>query len=900
MWIIVRKMLTGIVTVALAYLFLGRLSLLLAIPPGYAMAIYPPAGLALAAVLIGGYRLAPGVALGSLMLNLWITWETQQALSSTAWLLASTIALGAMLQASCGAYLVRRRLSYPIALNRQSEIVQFMLLAAPLACVINASVGIIALVAVGFMPVAAIFGNWLTWWGGDSLGVLVITPICLVLFGEPRALWKQRRYSVMLPQLLTLLLMIISFLFVRDWEQGRLAFEFNTRVQSLSTTFQSHLQSHVGAQRQVGTVFTSFPNLSREQFSKISAPLFTEHNELFAVQWAPRISDKERKVFEALLKEKQVARQNDMGIFEVDEGKNRRAAKTADLYFPLHYVVPEVENDDAFGFNMLSIPNRRRSVEQAIFTQQTIASEPLFLIKETQAKLSTLLITAVYNTEQHRASNPGNAENRSHSMTAVAGIIIGILRPGDVLNNLLNDTDKQEIKLRLADTSISATNSLLFFDNIEKTKAAFNFEQRIEFAGRSWILKAQPSDSYLANHTPWAAWSTLLGGMFFSALVGMYFLMISGRAFQIETLVLERTKQLRESEQKRLAILEHAADGILTVNSAGMICSCNRVAEISLGSTIQGLEGSSLENFFVDDHANGIALSKIIASTKNNAHALMEVQRIRPDGSHLALELAIATIQDQDEVLYIVVLHDLTERKRVDKIKGEFVSTVSHELRTPLTSIRGSLGLLVGGAMGDVPEKAMHLIKLANNNAERLHKLINDILDFEKLEYGGMLFKFSTHNIVEQVRRSQEYNIGYASNFGVRLELIGGQQENIYVKIDENRLMQILSNLISNAIKFSHQNSTVELEIEARGKQVRIIVRDHGIGIEQAFGEHIFKKFTQADASGTRKYAGTGLGLSLAKTMIEKMGGNIGFTSVVGEGSSFFIDLPIVEVEKSV
>jgi integral membrane sensor domain MASE1 len=174
------------ILLALAYLLFGRLALLLAIPPGFAMAIYPPAGIALGMVLVGGYRLLPGVAVGSFLLNTWISWETQNGLSPVALGLAATIATGAVLQAGFGVLLVKRVLGYPLTLDSNRDILQFMLLAGPFACLVNASVGVTALWSVGFMPVSAIWNNWATWWMGDTLGVIVFSPACLIyLVSQP-------------------------------------------------------------------------------------------------------------------------------------------------------------------------------------------------------------------------------------------------------------------------------------------------------------------------------------------------------------------------------------------------------------------------------------------------------------------------------------------------------------------------------------------------------------------------------------------------------------------------------------------------------------------------------------------------------------------------------------------
>ncbi len=207
--------------VCLSYLLLGRIALLLAVPPGYAMAIYPPAGLALAAVLIGGRRLLPSVGIGSLLLNVWISVDQQQQLTATSFSLLGVIAIGAMLQAWLGSWLIKKVVGYPQALDNNRSILQFMLLGGLLACTINSSIGVTALYLAGIVDSANVLNNWFTWWLGDTLGVLIIAPTGLILFGEPRSIWQARRFNVLLPLMLTLMLVVVVFVFVRNWEQDR-------------------------------------------------------------------------------------------------------------------------------------------------------------------------------------------------------------------------------------------------------------------------------------------------------------------------------------------------------------------------------------------------------------------------------------------------------------------------------------------------------------------------------------------------------------------------------------------------------------------------------------------------------------------------------------------------------
>jgi DNA-binding response OmpR family regulator/nitrogen-specific signal transduction histidine kinase len=240
----------------------------------------------------------------------------------------------------------------------------------------------------------------------------------------------------------------------------------------------------------------------------------------------------------------------------------------------------------------------------------------------------------------------------------------------------------------------------------------------------------------------------------------------------------------------------------------------------------------------------------------------------------------------------IAVIHDVTELKKTERLKNEFVSIVSHELRTPLTSIRGSLGLLVSGVMGEFPEKANKLLEIANNNCERLLLLINDILDIEKIEAGKMEFQLKMHDLNQVIKESITANTMYAEKFGVSIEF-KQPKSNPQVNVDSGRLMQVLSNLLSNACKFSPKGEKITVSMKKISSIVRVSVSDNGPGIPEEFQFRIFQKFSQADSSDTRGKGGTGLGLNISKTIIENMGGALNFFSKPNEGTTFYFDLPI-------
>jgi signal transduction histidine kinase len=240
------------------------------------------------------------------------------------------------------------------------------------------------------------------------------------------------------------------------------------------------------------------------------------------------------------------------------------------------------------------------------------------------------------------------------------------------------------------------------------------------------------------------------------------------------------------------------------------------------------------------------------------------------------------------------VTFDISELKASERIKDEFIATVSHELRTPLTSIHGSLGLLGGGVTGELSEDSARLVRIAQENCQRLVRLIDDILSIAKIESEKMQFHLQPVPIDDLIARAIEANQDFAKQYGVRLQARPGIRE-ARVLADMDRLMQVLTNLLSNAVKHSPRDGVVLVGVQRHDGYWRVSVVDNGPGIPESFRENIFSKFAQADGSDRRKGGGTGLGLSICKAIIDRLGGRIGFASESGVRTSFHFELPVMQ-----
>lgn len=271
-----------------------------------------------------------------------------------------------------------------------------------------------------------------------------------------------------------------------------------------------------------------------------------------------------------------------------------------------------------------------------------------------------------------------------------------------------------------------------------------------------------------------------------------------------------------------------------------------------------------------------------------------KLQNCKRNGELFWEEIHISAIRDNEGRIthFVAVKEDITERMQIERMKNEFISTVSHELRTPLTSIRGSLALVAGGVVGELPAAVKPLVEIAHKNSERLILLVNDILDMEKIEAGRMEFDMHPVRLMPMLEQALDANRAYAEQFKVTYELEGDLHD-VMVYVDANRLMQVLANLLSNAAKFSPPCDKVGVSVTSGSGRVRVAVSNHGSGIPEQFRSRIFQKFAQADSSDTRKKGGTGLGLSITKAMVEHMGGSIGFDSQPDVLTTFFVEFPV-------
>ncbi|MDD5176185.1 MAG: ATP-binding protein [Sterolibacterium sp.] len=367
----------------------------------------------------------------------------------------------------------------------------------------------------------------------------------------------------------------------------------------------------------------------------------------------------------------------------------------------------------------------------------------------------------------------------------------------------------------------------------------------------------------------------------------------------VSTRLQSQEKLLQENAGVTRLILDNVIDGIVTIDKFGMIQSFNQSASTMFGYAANEVIGRNIKMLMTETYFDAFDTYLEHYRAKGTAEIIRsgnEMEGLCKDGSTFPAELAVSHSARLGKPLLIGVVRDITERRRVDKLKSEFVSTVSHELRTPLTSISGALGLVTGGALGEIPGQAKQLLDIAYKNSLRLAHLIDDLLDMDKLIAGKASFDLQAQALMPLLEHTLEAIRAYGDRYQVRFALLE-RADDAQVRVDGGRLQQAFGNLLSNAAKYSPQGGQVAVAVRQSNGKVRVEVIDHGPGIPDEFRERIFQKFTQADSSDTRSKGGTGLGLAISKEIIEHMDGRLGFDSEEGQGACFYFELPVCAVD---
>lgn len=358
-----------------------------------------------------------------------------------------------------------------------------------------------------------------------------------------------------------------------------------------------------------------------------------------------------------------------------------------------------------------------------------------------------------------------------------------------------------------------------------------------------------------------------------------------GRIARLAGVARDLTERRRLEEEHRVLaeVARRTDNGVVLTDVQGRITWVNEGFTRLSGYTLAEALGHRPGDLLQSPETDPATVARMGAALARRSGFREVVLNHRKDGRPYWNAVEVQPLRDAAGTLtgFMGLQADITGQKEAERLKDEFIAVVSHELRTPLTAIQGSLGLLLGGVAGALPPPAVDMLRIAHQNADRLGRLVNDLLDLQKVEAGRMSFDLQVQDLTAAAALAFQATEPFAAARGVRLRMEPPDRP-LLAPVDTDRLQQVVVNFLSNAIKFSPAEGTVTLRLLAEEGWAWLEVEDHGPGIPEAFRARIFQKFAQAEGGTTRLQGGTGLGLSIAKSLTEHMGGRVGFVSSPG------------------
>jgi PAS domain S-box-containing protein len=890
---------------ALAYGIVAWLSLHLAIAPGYAVPLYPAAGLALACVLVYGRHTAVGVVIGAFVVALMV--PRQEAAGVAGVTVSLLIAFGAGLQALVGRWLVSRFVQRPLTLSEPSDIALFFGVGAFGACLVSPTIGTATLGAAGLVPPASLAFNGLVWWVGDALGTLIAAPIVLTLIGRPREDWVPRRLTVGLALSAVSLMMAAMIVLVGRWDDERIRTNFEREALSATSALAFQLQEPLRALEALHGVYLASDDVSAAELRRASQAWLAGPGRLQAMGFNERVHRADVPRFEAAVRAEGIAGYR---VFDRAEGALLAAADPDVI--AMRHVEPLARNRGALGVNVLSVPAARPAVEQAIREDGPIASAGFVLTQDpTRAGPTGVVVyQAVYD------GTPATVEDR---LAAVRGVAFVTVRVEDTLSAVLDEVPRY-LTVCVADTDPLAPQRRLSGPKGCETQAARLLHVRhIAFAGRQWDLRiyADPADLPSARRSN--AWPFSIVGLMSAGVLSALLLTVTGRARRIELAVRERTaaltQQMRErehaeaamraSEQRFRNIFNNVPIGVCYTDLDGNVKQANpRFCELVGYNADELLRMTGADFTHPDDMQQDREFSaKLI---RGDFPLFRRHKRfVGKSGRTVWVQTTVSLLRNEDGQPWRIVaaVEDITEHLRLqeaerareaaeasNRAKSDFLSRMSHELRTPLNAMLGFAQLIELDRRHPIAEEQRPWVSQIQQAGWHLLEMINDVLDLSRIESGNLRLSIEPLDLQALLASAVTMVEGDAARRGIGItqELAADATG---LRGDGTRVKQVFINLLSNAVKYNSENGRIHIASRRAGDMVEVTVADTGIGMTPGQLSELFQPFNRLGRERSQQ-EGTGIGLVISQRLAELMGGTLRVRSVAGQGSSFTLALP--------
>lgn len=532
----------------LAYWVLGLLGLALAIPPGYASPVFPAAGLALALTLRFGKSVLPGVWLGSLAINLFLALQ-QGGAGWSGVLAALGLACGATLQAWCGCLLVVRKLGDGWQrLETEREILLLLFLGGPLACLVSATVGVTVLSLSGIIQTSEAGFSWWSWWVGDTLGVLIFTPLTLMFLLRSQLLWRQRMRTLLAPMLVMLALAGAAFVAVSHWERERLAEQIRGHGEDLAQLLQNRFFAHQEALSSLRRLIEVMPDMSFEQFEYFTRITLKDNPDLFALSYNHYVTREMRQAYEDGIKGKSPFK--DFRITERDESGRLILAGDRPAYVAVSFIAPLQGNLPAVGYDIDSEPVRHAALERARQSGHPAVTSPIQLVQDNRPRVGILVL--------HPAYRQGVAKGKAGAAPELSGFSVGVIKVDEMVRIATANKLPTGLVFHLDDRDVPADKGLLYRSDggMASPPATYLWSVPLTMADRTWEMKVFPTAEFLRQQRPWSAWFVGMMGLVLVAMLQVLMLATTGRIAVVQRKVDEQTGEIQAKSVELVALLE--------------------------------------------------------------------------------------------------------------------------------------------------------------------------------------------------------------------------------------------------------------------------------------------------------------------------------------------------------
>ncbi|MDE1460706.1 CHASE domain-containing protein [Spartinivicinus poritis] len=525
----IKEYFLKILVLAVSYAVIGKLSILLAIPPGFASPVWPPAGVALGLVLLWGYRYWPGILLGSMTINIWVSQEAYTNIIALANGLG--IALGASLQAVISKWLIEKVTQPPWELEEVKQITAIVVVGGPICCIVSASVGNTVLLLNGVIQTDAWLPAWLTWWIGDSIGVMACAPILLALFTS--SITTVRKTVVTTPLMALLITVIYLFFSAQRWEQEQQNSQAIKEMERSVEYMQDYLDGYLISLYALERLFHASHTVSRDNFKRFANGFINKYPGIQALEWVPIVPASKR---EQLIKSAHAEGLKNFDIVEYNPRlKKMERVKPRDTYYPVFYIEPMTTNEAALGYDIGSNYRRLKAIQKALTTLQPVATEKITLVQTIEPEPAFLVLM------------PVNKNN------TVLGFVLGVFKIKPLMDKLQSHLGNLNAVFSIYDKKNEVIyESAPMLKQQEKLKPLtnlFNLSQVLSIADREWRLDIQFKTNINLEHRFWSIWLLIVGGFFIIGMLSYVLLIITGQAESTERKIQRRTVELEASKQ---------------------------------------------------------------------------------------------------------------------------------------------------------------------------------------------------------------------------------------------------------------------------------------------------------------------------------------------------------------